>query len=379
MIFYFLIIVFILILFVKMKYRFYISEPVFHIYDIHLWLWKKGIIDTKLPKINTFTNIKDIETIETENVNQILIKKICEFIRIYDLTIYLPKNDILESFGDKSYISIFNKINFKLDNSCNNIAIKEILGIVTSKPVNIKIYDKMFMANYIDKLCIHHNYLKKGLKSQILQTHYYNISHLNKKINVSLMKKEYDSKIIPICRYTRSIFKIKNNRTKHKLLSKYSFICINEKNFYLLVHFFNENKQNYNCWVSLSFKQQIELVKKGELIMYAVVESNGIHSVYIFRKPNSLVNKELSIDCISTITINRDSYEYKSGFFISIEKCVSLFSNVYLVLEEIGDSISLHNSLINEKNMLKEEFDTMFYLYNYSSYSIPSDKCFILV
>ena len=113
--------------------------------------------------------------------------------------------------------------------------------------------------------------------------------------------------------------------------------------------------------------------------MYAVVESNGIHSVYIFRKPNSLVNKELSIDCISTITINRDSYEYKSGFFISIEKCVSLFSNVYLVLEEIGDSISLHNSLINEKNMLKEEFDTMFYLYNYSSYSIPSDKCFILV
>lgn len=379
MIFYFLIIVFILILFVKMKYRFYISEPVFHIYDIHLWLWKKGIIDTKLPKINTFTNIKDIETIETENVNQILIKKICEFIRIYDLTIYLPKNDILESFGDKSYISIFNKINFKLDNSCNNIAIKEILGIVTSKPVNIKIYDKMFMANYIDKLCIHHNYLKKGLKSQILQTHYYNISHLNKKINVSLMKKEYDSKIIPICRYTRSIFKIKNNRTKHKLLSKYSFICINEKNFYLLVHFFNENKQIYNCWVSLSFKQQIELVKKGELIMYAVVESNGIHSVYIFRKPNSLVNKELSIDCISTITINRDSYEYKSGFFISIEKCVSLFSNVYLVLEEIGDSISLHNSLINEKNMLKEEFDTMFYLYNYSSYSIPSDKCFILV
>lgn len=379
MIFYFLIIVFILILFVKMKYRFYISEPVFHIYDIHLWLWKKGIIDTKLPKINTFTNIKDIETIETENVNHILIKKICEFIRIYDLTIYLPKNDILESFGNNSYISIFNKINFKLDNSCNNIAIKEILGIVTSKPVNIKIYDKMFMANYIDKLCIHHNYLKKGLKSQILQTHYYNISHLNKKINVSLMKKEYDSKIIPICRYTRSIFKLKNNRTKHKLLSKYSFICINEKNFYLLVHFFNENKQNYNFWVSLSFKQQIELVKKGELIMYALVESNGIHSVYIFRKPNSLVNKELSIDCISTITINRDSYEYKSGFFISIEKCVSLFSNVYLVLEEIGDSISLHNSLINEKNMLKEEFDTMFYLYNYSSYSIPSDKCFILV
>ena len=161
MIFYFLIIVFILILFVKMKYRFYISEPVFHIYDIHLWLCKKGIIDTKLPKINTFTNIKDIETIETENVNQILIKKICEFIRIYDLTIYLAKNDILESFGDKSYISIFNKINFKLDNSCNNIAIKEILGIVTSKPVNIKIYDKMFMANYIDKLCIHHNYKLK--------------------------------------------------------------------------------------------------------------------------------------------------------------------------------------------------------------------------
>jgi len=60
--FVFLLIFFITLLYLKSKYGFWVSQPVFHHYDFSYYLYPPGIIRTDLPEKNKYTNFKDITT-----------------------------------------------------------------------------------------------------------------------------------------------------------------------------------------------------------------------------------------------------------------------------------------------------------------------------
>ena len=71
--YYIIIIIWILIIiygYIKVKYRFWIHQPIFHIYDLHYYLYP-GIIDNELPeKENIFNNFKNIKTVSFEKVKE---------------------------------------------------------------------------------------------------------------------------------------------------------------------------------------------------------------------------------------------------------------------------------------------------------------------
>ena len=47
-------------MYIKIKYRFWSAQPVFHIYDFHYWLFSPDYINKSLPEKNKFTNFKNI-------------------------------------------------------------------------------------------------------------------------------------------------------------------------------------------------------------------------------------------------------------------------------------------------------------------------------
>ena len=49
-------------LFIRIKYRFWALQPVFHFYDLYYWCRNVGIIRHELPTTNRYTNFKDIRT-----------------------------------------------------------------------------------------------------------------------------------------------------------------------------------------------------------------------------------------------------------------------------------------------------------------------------
>ena len=54
---YSIIVLFILIfLYVKMKFKFWSKQPVFHVYKLNYWLFPPGIINTKLPEKTVYFN-----------------------------------------------------------------------------------------------------------------------------------------------------------------------------------------------------------------------------------------------------------------------------------------------------------------------------------
>ena len=82
---YILLIIFIIIILVvaiiRIKYGFWVSQPVFHVYDIKYMLFPPGIINHDLPEKNKYTNFKNITTTIYDEVSEIKINKFINFIR----------------------------------------------------------------------------------------------------------------------------------------------------------------------------------------------------------------------------------------------------------------------------------------------------------
>ena len=47
-------------LYLRIKYKFWSIQPVFHFYDVYYWIYNVGIIRHELPEKNKYCNFKDI-------------------------------------------------------------------------------------------------------------------------------------------------------------------------------------------------------------------------------------------------------------------------------------------------------------------------------
>jgi len=84
-----IIIILCIIAYIKLKFRFWSIQPVFHIYDFQYYLFPIGIIDQELPEKNKYCNFKSIETIKYDELSEFRINKFIQFI----CSNYLQNND----------------------------------------------------------------------------------------------------------------------------------------------------------------------------------------------------------------------------------------------------------------------------------------------
>ena len=71
----------------KIKYQFWSIQPVFHIYDLHFWLFPNQIVNPSLPKINKFVKLLDVETFNIKNCPSKILTDACLFIKENYLTV----------------------------------------------------------------------------------------------------------------------------------------------------------------------------------------------------------------------------------------------------------------------------------------------------
>ena len=100
-----------LFLYIKIKYRFWSSQPVFHIYNIKQWLFPSGIIQHTLPPKTKFYDYNVI----TKTYKHLPTEKkalMCNLIQGHYLyntkSKYTPKtSDILEYFNFNNPLQLF--------------------------------------------------------------------------------------------------------------------------------------------------------------------------------------------------------------------------------------------------------------------------------
>lgn len=389
----FLIIIVILVCIkIKIKYMFWAYQPVFHIYDIYYILFPIGIINKNLPLKNRYTNFKNIKTLMFEEITQIKMNKFVNFIKINYLqngsNTFCPNTQTINSqfmsHNNSSYFSFYTeniKLNFK--NSNDIIEDAKILGVITSRPLNLIINSQpsvTFDLYYADYLCVDIKHRKKGIAPQLIQTHEYNQRHLNKNINVSLFKRETQlTGIMPLCVYKSYGFHIFKWNKPQNLHSKYSIININNENLYKVFNFIKINLHLFDIIIKPSCSNILQQLQNKTMLIGVIIVEDEIQCVYFFKKTNMCIEENMEIlSCFASVKVSDFQNEYFiQGFKILFWDYAEKYNYGCCVIE----NISQNNVLIENISIKTKPFiitPTAYYFYNYACRPFTPEKVLII-
>jgi hypothetical protein len=306
--------------YIRIKYKFWALQPVFHFYDIYYWFVNVGVIRKELPEKNRYTNFKNIKTYPFEDVKERILKESILLIQLNYLrnndNTFSPKIDNIVPYfrghNTSTFWSVYMEPDLLIDNKTGKtIEEEKIIAVITSRPLHVKINngrkDASFDVFYVDYLCVNKNKRKQNIAPQLIQTHEYNQSHLNKKISVSLFKREEElTGIIPLTVYKTYCFNMRNWTKPLNLLAKITLLTGDKQNMYYFYNFINEieneNMKKFDLVIFPEISNLNELVLTKNIFVKMLVVNGNIEAVYIFKKSCTFIEKDQEIiSCIASI------------------------------------------------------------------------------
>jgi len=386
-----LLIILFIYVYIRIKYGFWVIQPVFHIYDFGYMLKPPGIIDSSLPTKNKYTNFRDIDTILISELTSIQRQRFINLIKSNYLrnkdNIFSPHLENINPYfighNDKPLISFFYKDDNILDTKKGSITTdRKIIGTITSRPLHIIINnsdkDAKFDAYYVDYLCVDDQHRKKGIAPQLIQTHHYNQRQINKNIVVSLFKREDElTGIVPLCVYSTFGFNVDKWTRPIDLSSEYKLLEINQQNFRFLYNFIQENNDKFDIIISVEYTNIIELLKTKNIFIYVILCDEQILCCYFFRKSCVQIEKGLEVlSCFASIC-DCDHDIFIQGFKISFWKIAAENNFGFSAIENVSHNDILIDNIIQNTNPLIIS-PTAYFFYNFAYPTFKSTKVLIL-
>jgi hypothetical protein len=367
-------------------------QPVFHVYDIQYMFSFPGIINHGLPEKNKYTNFKNIETIEYNQVSKLKMNRFVKFIQMNYLNDkdnnFSPKVENVTPYfhghSSRSFFSFYHEEQLYSDTKKGTIVKdKKIIGLITSRPLHVIINngntDAAFDVYYVDYLCVHKLFRKKGIAPQLIQTHHYNQSHLNKNIRVSLFKREDElTGIVPLCVYSTYGFSVNTWTKPIDLLPMYQLIEINPQNYHLLLNFIQDNSNKFDIVIYSEISNMIELIKTKNIFIYTIVFNSDIVCAYFFRKTCVFIKKDLEVlSCFASINNFQIDDIFIQGFKISFWKISFEHYFGYAALENISNNnVIIDNLCMKTKPMIVSP--TAYFFYNFAYKTFSAEKVLII-
>lgn len=381
-------------IYIRLKYKFWVLQPVFHFYDIYYWFINIGIIRKELPEKNRYVNLKKIKTTTFENLDETTLKKLVLLIRLNYLrnneNKFDPKKEnvipYFKGHNTKTYWSYFIEPDLLMDNKTGKtIEENKIIGVITSRPLHVKINngrnDANFDVYYVDYLCVHKGWRKKNIAPQLIQTHEYNQSLNNRNICVSLFKREEElTGIIPLTVYKTYCFNMRKWKMPEQLAPNSVVLTGDKQNIYYFYNFINETAQKWDILIYPEISNLIELVATKNIFVKMLVIDGDIEAIYIFKKTCTYIEKEKEIiSCIASINgTSLSTKEFIKGFKMALWSIIKEHNYFgYLVIENISDNACIINNIsINTYPLVVSPSAYFFYNFAYSPFK--SEKCFII-
>ena len=393
-----ILIIILIFLFIRIKYRFWALQPVFHFYDLYYWFVNVGIIRHELPSTNRYTNFKEIKTYSFDRVPEDNLR---EFATLVQLNYFRDKDNIynpqkgnivpyFEGHNSASFWSFFWKPDVLINVKTNaTIDDKLLVGVITSRPLHVTIYKSnlktpaKFDVFYVDYLCVKKGFRGKNIAPQLIQTHEYNQCHLNPNISVSLFKREEDiTGIVPLTIYKTYCFDMKNwNIPPEALHSKVNLLVGDKQNMYYLYNFINETKGKWDITIIPEISNLLKLIDTNNMFIMMLLVEGNIEAFYIFKKTCTNIEKDKeAISCIAS----QNGYiltkkEFIQGFKLALWHVLEKQNNHYkfLIIEDVSD-----NGLIIDNIKIKTypiaTSPTAYFFYNFVYSPFKNDRVFIV-
>lgn len=388
-----ILIIFLIYIYIRIKYGFWVIQPVFHVYDVNYMFNPPGIIQHSLPDKNKYTNFKDIDTIVFSELTSIQKTRFSNLIRANYLqnkdNIFSPQLENIVpyfiGYNDKSFISFYYKDENMIDlKKGNMITDRKIISAITSRPLNVLINNDKnnkntnFRVYYVDYLCVDKLYRKKGIAPQIIQTHNYNQRYLNKNIVVSLFKREDElTGIVPLCVYSTYGFQVDKWTKPAELSGEYKLLEINSTNFRFVYDFIRVNNSKFDIVINTDVANILELIKTKNIFVYAILCDEKIICCYFYRKSCVQIEKGLEVlSCFASICDCEENV-FIQGFKISFWKISAENFFGFCGIENVSNNnIIINNIILKTKPLIVSP--TAYFFYNFAYPTFNSEKVLII-
>jgi hypothetical protein len=407
-----LIIVIVFNIAVRLKFPFWSIQPVFHIYDLKHWILPNRIINNSIPSPNKYLRLLDVESHEIKNILNETKVKITSFIQEHFLrnnyVDYVPsKEDIfnyLETALLSSYVSLYLKPSMLIEedgiSSPKIIMDREILGVISARPMYITLNKETMPIFYVDNLCVHTDERNKGIAPSLIQTHYYHlynktcgikpnnvrgsagVSPTKLSAPICLFKREGNmTAIVPLTIFNTIGYDCNTIPNKDKFPIYFKLIKITIQNIQLFREFFKSQAGiKFKCVIQPELELIMKLIKSENIVIYGLIHNHNLLSLYVFRKVPSYLklNKGYCFECIASIDNTPNKSIFIGGFCSAIRRYCRKYKSDIFFVEDTSHNHRLIDYLNYNKIKITAQYPTAFFLYNYVSYSIDKKDCLII-
>lgn len=368
--------------YIKVTFRFWSMQPVFHAYNVWYWVRPPGLIDMNLPQINKYVNKKEIKFYNMGVITDVEKRSVTKLIGGH----YVKQKGVEYDPCVSGWMPYFKGHNVPCFLSTyiskDYLGKEEIIGTMTTRPLSVRLYGSKFNIYYVDYLCVHGGYRKKGIAPELIQTHNYYQCRANPKIMCSLFKKETDlTGIVPLTVYKTYCFDMKDWRHDFELHSSIQIVEVSKANMHMLGDFLKvveKNKERYDCFIMPSMGNIQSLVETNNMYIFMAKQGEEILGVYFFRDSSLKYDDARVLECFCTLNnvIRMDLFVYM--FSASLKRMRELLKDVrYLLLENVSDTKDI---LLNIRMKYSPMFEspTAYYFYNYGERPIQEFRVCII-
>jgi hypothetical protein len=400
----------ILILVFKIKSKFWYIQPCYHFYDLHYIFYNNQVIQTDLPKINSFVSFEKVVTYSPDDIQKETFNYIIELLKkeyyhtknaIYNPTIqsvipYLSKNYY------NSYISLAVMPTYTPDKLNTNHIIKynDIIGCIMSKSVLITTPHEEFYSYYVDFFCIKKEFRKLGYSEIMIQSHEYTNRIKTKDIQVHLFKREGDiTGIVPVVKYNTYLYDI--NSYFHTItpstflynvknifhIQTPILLQITKSNIQILYDHLTVIKDNnlFQFITSIHISNFIELIETKNIYCFVLMYKQKIYASYFLKNTfMEIDNDGVTNHCLSCIASikselydNVIQYSFSQTFYQVIQLIQRENKFSYLFIENLSHNYLLIKEREKENDYISKT-KTAYFLYNYILQPLKQKDVFII-
>lgn len=399
----FLAVIFIILaftVFIKVKFPFWSSQPVFHIYDLKYYLAPCGIINEAIPeKTKYYDATIDVKKIQdataTRLENQVIPFIQTHYLKTSEASFSPKKENILPYFSGHNspcHLSTWTTSSPLIHPSGKVTVDNNVSACMTTRPVYGEIYDNngtviapKFEINYVDYLCVSSEKRRQGIAPKIIYTHNYSIQCEKHRVPVSLFKREDEvTGIIPLCLYQCVCFDMEAWTTLPDIPANNGTIVNCEyRNYYLVEDFIKQNKTRFNACITPSLGNMMSLIKSENIYVYMLLDTTQqIKSVYFFRNTcMEYDDGENNLSLFASIQSDTKLDLFVYACKLVITKIIKSYGKQckykYLSIENISDNVQITSEL-EKKTPPISSGPMAYFFYNFAYHRLEENKVLII-
>ena len=382
---------------IKVRYKFWATQPVFHIYDIIYYISPPGIIRKSIPEKNKFFN-PDVHFRSIDGTS--IEPAFCTFIRRCYMrngaNKYVPNtSNIMPYFGghmQKCYISVLENTESLVIAKTNRILQRPtVVACMTARPMICEFKDPHserdgFMCNYVDYLCVDDTKRGTGTASQMIYTHEYHTQRLPSMPTISVFKREGALMgIVPICAYKMEGFNMRTWRPMPPLpANQGKVVRCSPSTLFMVTDFVHRHaKTDFELYLGVCDGNLASITQSGNVYIYLYVNASGeIMSVYFFRHTCTWFSEgEQILSCFASVRGETDENKFTHAFKSAVTHIMRTDGKRHgyttLLMENISNNDIIVTNLMQRTAVSFHE-PAAYFFYNFAYSSFPANRCLII-